>query len=307
VYLVRHAEATHNIKEREAVQAALQRGIQDTDQARRAVLQDESLLDAPLSADGRSQVRRASERLNLLDRTKYPPPQIVLVSPLRRVLMTATELFFDATNSNKNPRFVALEALREKRTGYAADERLGVEVLEKEFPHVDFSNLRDPATPTILKGEGNVQVQARGRAFLEGYLAHHVPQESVAIVTHKGWLRELRNTLKEWVDQQRLEVDFDLAQWYQTLYGNAEIRVADFEWTQDHRLTSIVSRSVEAAVQDSGSDSEREQDKSTNKDASLAGANKLQEHESRGKVLNLIESMKLFHFGKKRAQVAVDD
>lgn len=299
MYLVRHAEATHNIKEREAVQEALQRGIQDTDRARRAVLQDESLLDAPLSPNGCCQVRRASQRLNLLDRTKYPPPQIVLVSPLRRVLMTATQLFFDA-DSNSNPRFVALEALREKRTGYAADERQSIEILKKEFPHVDFSNLRDPSL--VPKGESNAQVRARGRAFLEGYLAQEVNQESIAIVTHKGWLRELRKTLKEWVDQQRLTVDFDLDQWHQTLYGNAEIRVADFGWTtNDHRLSSIVSRSVETALEscagsDSGSDSEREQQV---EDEPLAGVQKLQVHESRGrKDFSLIESMRMFHFGK---------
>jgi len=90
VYLVRHAEAEHNIKEREAVQEAIARGVSDKgeqEKARKAVLKDEKLTDARLSPDGTKQVRRATINLNILHKagfSKYPAPSIVLVSPLRR-------------------------------------------------------------------------------------------------------------------------------------------------------------------------------------------------------------------------------
>ena len=144
--------------------------------------------------------------------------------------------------------FVAVEALREKRTGFAADERSSVEVLEQEFPHVDFSDLhlQRAKNQQIPPGEDNAAVRERGRVFLEDVLSR-IEEESVAIVTHKGWLREHRHTLKRWVDQRTLQVDFDLDNWHQTLYGNAEVRVAQFGWTHGE-LTSLVSKSMENAL-----------------------------------------------------------
>lgn len=252
VYFVRHAEAKHNIKEREAVQAAIARGVfekSEQEKARRAVLQDESLRDAPLSSNGTRQVRRACNYLGILNAfSRYPVPEVVLVSPLRRALMTATELY---GNASPRPVFVAMEILREKRTGFAADERSSVDVLEREFPHVDFSHVKALATGVdgVPMGEDNMAVRARVRAFLEGPFCVMAQKDDapVAVVTHKGWLREMRHTLKSWVDEGHLQVDFDLDQWDQTLFGNAEVRVNEFAWTCGS-LTSVVSKSVENAI-----------------------------------------------------------
>jgi hypothetical protein len=139
---------------------------------------------------------------------------------------------------------VCLEAIREKRTGFAADERSSAESLQKEFPHVDFSDLyRQHEIPL---GEDNAAVQRRCHDFLENVLPQ-MEQDSVAIVTHKGWLREMRRTLQSSVQAGQLQVDFDLEHWHQSLYKNAEIRVARFVW-EDDMLVSIVSRSVENAL-----------------------------------------------------------
>jgi broad specificity phosphatase PhoE len=247
VYFIRHAEAYHNIKEREAVERVKQQGCDEAAQeaARKLVLQDESLRDAPLSESGRMQAKFESTRIHVLHQVcsdKYPCPKTVLVSPLRRALMTATDLFFD--DSDDAPQFVGLEAIREKRTGFAADERSSVEALENEFPHVDFSDLHRQHEIPIP--EDNVAVQRRCQSFLENVLPQ-MEQDSVAIVTHKGWLREMRRTLQSYVKAGQLQVDFDLELWHQTLYKNAEIRVARFVW-EDGTLVSIVSRSVENAL-----------------------------------------------------------
>jgi len=164
------------------------------------------------------------------------------ICPRLVALMTATELFYEAV---PRPRFVALETLREKRTGYAADERSSVDLLQQEFPHVDFSDLSVHGED-IPKGEDNDAVRARACAFLEGPLTN-MEEEAVALVTHKGWLRELRGTLKGFFDEGLLRVDFDVHKWDQTLYKNAEIRVATCGWEGD-QLTSIVSRSVDNAL-----------------------------------------------------------
>ena len=70
IYFCRHAEAIHNVKEREAVAAAKAAGCVDRaqqDEARRAVLrQDASLRDAPLSVDGTQQARTSGAQLRSL-------------------------------------------------------------------------------------------------------------------------------------------------------------------------------------------------------------------------------------------------
>lgn len=248
VYLVRHAEAAHNIVEKQAIQDAIAKGIHEKEaqeKARRAVLNQECLRDAPLSQEGKLQVMRKSRSLTMLNTLggqKYSPPTVVLVSPLRRALMTATELY-----SHHRPKFVALEILREKRTGFAADECSSVPILQREFPHVDFSDLLRTDKLQIQKGEDNAAVRARGKRFLEGQFAQMDNVESIAIVTHKGWLRELRKTLNSQALAGTLNVNFDLADWSETLYKNAEVRVAEFGW-EDFKLKSIVSKSVDSAI-----------------------------------------------------------
>lgn len=264
VYFARHAEAAHNILEKQAVQEAIARGEslkEEQERARRSVLNDASLTDACLSPEGIQQAKRRSADLGLLNKmggSKYAPPKLVLVSPLRRALMTATELFSshqqeqeeeqEESENNIKPKFVALEALREKRTGFSADERLSVAELEQQFPHVDFSDLKRIGTerPEVPKGEDNAAVRARVKEFLEGVFAK-VTEESVAVVTHKGWLRELRQVLKSKVNDGELEVNFDLEKWDQTLYNNSEVRVAEFGW-EGETLKSIISKSMENAL-----------------------------------------------------------
>ena len=299
IYFVRHAEALHNVRERQAV-AAAGSDRQRQEEARKAVLlQDASLLDAPLSHDGTQQAHLSGHALRSLfstttttpnkqqqspvvvpyqqplsDSTRtastshttriaatsaspFRRPDVVLVSPLRRALMTATALFYPNDDNDDNddepPLFLAVEALREKRTGMACDERSSVATLQAEFPHVDFSDVvrasqqqRRCGRGIPPPGETNEMVRARGAAFLR-YRLPAIPGQYLAVVSHKGWLRELRITLRNWVNAGRLQADFDIAgDWDKTLYGNAEVRVAAFRW-HDGELVRVISRSVENA------------------------------------------------------------
>lgn len=248
VYFIRHAEACHNIREREAVERVKQLGCDEAAQeaARKRVLQRESLRDAPLSESGHRQAKIESKRIHVLHQVcadKYPCPEIVLVSPLRRALMTATDLFIDELSTSR-PEFVGLEIIREKRTGFAADERSPVGALEQEFPHVDFKDLH--SHQEIPLQEDNVAVRRRCQHFLE-HILPHINETSVAVVTHKGWLREMQHIFMANVEAGQLQVDFDLEQWHRTQFNNAEIRVARFVW-EDDKLVLIVSRSVENAL-----------------------------------------------------------
>ena len=106
LYLIRHGEATHNIKEKEAKAAAAaaaeSRGVDRTspeclqamEEARKTVLEDDSLLDAPLSADGKACGEETKAQLEaLVSELRLPAPTSVLVSPLQRTLQTAALVF----------------------------------------------------------------------------------------------------------------------------------------------------------------------------------------------------------------------
>jgi len=281
IYLVRHAEAEHNVLEREAIQKVIAAGEtckKRQDEARREILnQHPSLRDARLSKDGTEQARSSGKKLGALfnrsshsfdsgngdymapigsplkrssreRKSPFRPPDVVLVSPLRRALMTATELFLqsrDRDDDSDPPMFLAIEALREKRTGMACDERSSVEELRGEFPHVDFSDV-ERGIPKVPMGEQNEDVRARSAKFLDERLAS-IPGQYIALVSHKGWLREQRKLLKGRVDAGLIRADFDVNEWDSKLFGNAEVRVAAFRW-QDGELLSVFSRSVENAM-----------------------------------------------------------
>ena len=101
IYLVRHAEAMHNVEEKRVVGLSLEAGLSksEADLARKTALEtNDALKDAPLLPAGisRSSQRSRGTSQRLLDRTPYCAPEIVLVSPLRRTLQTATRLFGSA-------------------------------------------------------------------------------------------------------------------------------------------------------------------------------------------------------------------
>ena len=137
VYLVRHGEATHNIKEKKAKAAARDEAIalgfgRDSPEclarmevARTAVLDDHALHDAPLSDEGKAMATRAKASIARLASSGLPQPGLILVSPLQRALQTAAVLF---------PGHEAIhvrEELRERQTGYACDEHSSSELISR--------------------------------------------------------------------------------------------------------------------------------------------------------------------------------
>ena len=248
VYFVRHAEAQHNVEEKRVVEQARLSGAtkEQADEARKAALwAGESLRDATLSQEGAKQVGASALGIKrMLSDTHYGPPELVLVSPLRRTLQTATGLF------GADARVTAIEALREKRTGLPCDERHSVLELETEFPHIDFSEMRKRRAdfPTPQHGEDNAAVRRRALAFLDSLPALAGTARTIAIVSHKGWLRELRAGLEEAAasvhGELRLDFDLDLES-QPVLFGNAEVRVAEFSWRRQGQV-------VDGRLQDDG-------------------------------------------------------
>ncbi|CAH0378675.1 unnamed protein product [Pelagomonas calceolata] len=244
VYLVRHAQAAHNILEAAAKKAVKERGGSDAEaeEARKAVLDNPDNFDAALSVKGQSQASASGVELaELFKRTHYPPPECVLVSPLQRTLHTATLLFPD------HPKMSAHERLREKRTGKPCDERRPAAEAAKQFPHISFDTIAwlDARSddgwkfrPEFL--EGNEQVEKRAATLLD--LLRGRQETAIAVVAHKGYLRELykatlaqlpvgrcsgapalqravTEALKDDVGSNALKLQLD------PIFGNAEVRV----------------------------------------------------------------------------------
>ena len=239
IYFVRHAEARHNVLEKAAVAEAVAAGAtpRHADAARKAMLKRESqrdvIYDAPLSDKGVAQAAAAATNVRRAAQLRAAP-ELVLVSPLRRALRTAIEIFggpemradgaparggffsegpsegaaparppplsiTTSRTSAEGARFVAVEALREKRTGLACDERSSAAELTAQYPSVCFSDVFaanaendehrcfgwsggvPPPTPhtaardaadaflpafVVREGEDNAAVRARAMAFV---------------------------------------------------------------------------------------------------------------------------------------------
>jgi broad specificity phosphatase PhoE len=100
LYLVRHGEAVHNVQEKQAQDKARQQAIaqgitseseiqQRMETARKAVLQDPTLFDAPLTQLGQQQAQQAAQKLlQIIHNGIALPPTEAMVSPLTRCLQT---------------------------------------------------------------------------------------------------------------------------------------------------------------------------------------------------------------------------
>jgi broad specificity phosphatase PhoE len=211
LYLIRHGEASHNVLEKIAEQQSLQDAIEEglneeetkqrMEQAREAVLLDDTLFDAPLSKLGIDQARKASICLqNMYLKHNLRPPDRVLVSPLTRTLETTSHLFPE--NNNIHVR----EELRERNTGKPPDFRSPPSALQKRqsFQRFSMTELVQLGESVHLGKSGGVKgttekesmepedkATLRERTHKLFQLLAQFPPQNIAVVTHKGYLREL--------------------------------------------------------------------------------------------------------------------
>lgn len=221
LYLIRHGEAVHNIKERQAMQSAktqaMMEGLtpsskdfqQRVEAARRNVLLDESLLDAALSPSGKMQALDALAEIKRLTMQGYPQPTAIYVSPLQRTLQTAAILF------PEHPGIHVREELRERRTGLPCDQRQRADLvaMRQTFNFMSFDELKSHDRHRRVSSEAETEdkVELRGRTALLESLMRDQADSSLAVVTHKGYLRELEHGPLQNLDAKE--------------FGNCEVRV----------------------------------------------------------------------------------
>ncbi len=179
VYFIRHAEGTHN-------EAARLHG--------EGAYKSWEWMDAELTPVGEQQAVALQEQL--LASRLMESLDLVVVSPLRRTLHTATLVFgIDTTNGGKSthlrphvPPFVAIEALRETAGGDPCNKRSVLSELARRFPHVDFSQVQSEEDVLYDEGgwESEESMEARGHYFL--WWLGQRPERTVAVVTHGSFL-----------------------------------------------------------------------------------------------------------------------
>ncbi|KAL3939043.1 MAG: hypothetical protein SGBAC_006169 [Bacillariaceae sp.] len=211
LFLIRHGEASHNVLEKMAKEAALQQslaeGLKADDEltkermelARQRVLLDDKLFDAPLSDLGREEAMNTStDLISLAKAQNLPFPEEILVSPLTRTLETANLIF--PHHSNVHVR----EELRERCTGKPPDSRSSTMQLRSRISFSRFSMNRLEELASLqqsqqqqqqheIRKEEETKILLRERTRqLFRLLAECPPsRKSIAVVTHKAYLREL--------------------------------------------------------------------------------------------------------------------
>lgn len=179
VWFIRHAEAEHNLAEREH------------ELGTKFLLEEHSgwkYWDASLTENGKNQCDVLRKELEEMEH--YLDWELCVVSPLQRTLQTA-KLTVGAVRHDGAPiKFLATEMCRERITCCPADSRRPLSVCKKEFPEVDFSqvtNEQDVSWHTDK--ENDEQCKQRGIKFLS-WLAKR-PESCIAVVTHSGFLKRL--------------------------------------------------------------------------------------------------------------------
>lgn len=171
IHFQRHATGWHNVYGEEKYEEYLR----------------EDLEDATLSDGGVSECADVPEG-------SASGAQLLLVSPMRRTLQTATLSFPHL--KHKIP-WLALECLREVTGMHPCDRRLPIPVHAESHGHVDFSLIEDVQDPMYHKyteaktREPDDDVKLRCHEFL-AFLQSR-PEMEVVVCTHSAYLRVLFN------------------------------------------------------------------------------------------------------------------
>ncbi|CAE7553402.1 PGM [Symbiodinium sp. CCMP2592] len=172
LHFVRHAEAESN--------AAAHRFPKDSQEYLDAYA-DEKYFDSVLSVKGEAQCKELQQRIASSPSITY---EAVVCSPLRRTLQTAVRVF------GEEVPFIAAECAREYSQGHArpCDCRRERRLQEADF-RADFSKVPEGEDTFAARPETEEELDKRCLELLQ--LFHTLPYQSIAVVSHTGFLTRL--------------------------------------------------------------------------------------------------------------------
>jgi len=180
IQFIRHAEAHHNVAERESELGTLYLEEQHSGW---------KYWDAGLTGKGVDQCTKLRRELTCMS---HPLDcELVVVSPLTRALQTARLSVGSVKFAESQPMMVATDLCRERITNCPADSRRPLSVLKTEFPEVDFSQCMQTEEDEMWQDhkEDNEACMKRGLKFLQWLMKR--PESRIAVVTHSGFLKRL--------------------------------------------------------------------------------------------------------------------
>lgn len=191
IHFQRHATGWHNVYGEEKKEEYLREDLED------ATLSDGGLSECAAVPNGSASAA-----------------QLLLVSPMRRTLQTASLSFPHLVG---RVPWLALESLREVTGMHPCDRRLPIPEHAESHPHVDFSFIQDVHDPMYHKytdaqtREPDEDVMLRCADFLTFLQARE--ESEIVVCTHSVYLRVLFNQM---FTEQAPE--------HQAKYANCEIR-----------------------------------------------------------------------------------
>ena len=208
LYLIRHGEAEHNVLEAEAQKKAREEAqklglsseetLERMEEARKSVLNDASLMDAPLTERGHQQAKEASKKLKeMIAISKIHHPTEAMCSPLTRCLETCKILLDDSDlKAHIRPE------LSERRTLYPPDKPKPLDEIlrftrdDDRFliTHLEQLNPETIKNETVVR-ESKEMLRVRAKEMF--HLLMECDHRHVLVVSHKGFLRELERGLLE--------------------------------------------------------------------------------------------------------------
>jgi broad specificity phosphatase PhoE len=209
LYLIRHGEAEHNIEEKKAMEEAKRMAVEEEglaeddpivteriEEARKAVLCDEMLRDAKLSAQGRKEAKQARDKLQALiqEDNGLDQPDYVLVSPLTRTLETCDIIFPD--NDNIHVR----DEIAERRTGKPPDTRSSVHrlTLRPSFQRFSMEQLQDGArNPKFTRRSSSGIDDNKPSIQQQHKIARSISQPEIFLMSDELFRNELDDSFSE--------------------------------------------------------------------------------------------------------------
>ena len=115
--------------------------------------------------------------------------ELVIVSPLKRTLQTATEIFKD----HPAP-IIALECVREFPMGkHTCNKRSSKQLYENKYPHINFDDLQTNLDEEWLSHREETMDELYNRVELFKTFIAHRPETTIALVNHAGFIGQLKD------------------------------------------------------------------------------------------------------------------
>ncbi|CAN8311868.1 unnamed protein product [Cochlearia groenlandica] len=223
-HLVRHAQGIHNVELEENGETPL----------------SNKLFDAQLSPKGLQQV--SEQRKKITESELLNNIELVITSPLRRTMQTATGIFRGQEaiyNSENSPPILALEICRERMGLYPCDRRESISTQRLCFSEIDFTMIEsDEDVLWVAEERENLEeVSTRGLYFLKWLWER--PETEIAVVSHGIFLQQTLIASHE-------KLGIPLQDSLLTRFGNCELRSIRIEKSDmeaaDTTLTSYNCR-----------------------------------------------------------------